>query len=152
MAKRCMVMKGKKKTLTEAQVLAKSVGLISVITDSNFSVTTNNGIVVKCNSSDKKYKVYAVVSKVEWIIYVGYTALTLEKRALNRRTEIRKKIIKNKKLSPLLTAIVTHGSDNFLMFELCGFDNQDDALDCERRLIKEYKAHVSNGGYNGSSG
>jgi hypothetical protein len=38
------------------------------------------------------------------------------------------------------------------MFELCGFDNKDDALDCERRLIEEYKSHVSNGGYNCSSG
>jgi hypothetical protein len=31
-----------------AQELAASVGLIAVITDSNFSVTTNNGVVVKC--------------------------------------------------------------------------------------------------------
>jgi hypothetical protein len=145
-------MSGKKKQLTEAEVRAKSVGLIQVITDNSFSVTTNNGIVVKCNPSDKKYKVYAVVSKVEHILYVGYTALTLEKRTLCRQNEIRRKITKNKKLSPLLTAIVTHGSDNFLMFELCGFDNKDDALDCERRLIKEYQSHVSNGGYNGSSG
>jgi hypothetical protein len=143
---------GNKQQDAAQELLAKSVGLIPVITDSNFSVTTNNGIVVKCNPSDKKYKVYAVVSKVEWILYVGYTALNLEKRALNRRTEIRRDIIKNEKLSPLLTAIVTHGSDNFVMFELCGFDNKDDALDCERRLIKEYQSHVSNGGYNGSSG
>jgi len=135
-----------------AQELAKSVGLIQVITDSNFSVTTNNGIVVKCNPSDKKYKVYAIVSKVEWILYVGYTASTLKRRALIRRRDIRKDIIKNKKLPPLHTAIVTHGSDNFLMFELCGFDNKYDALDCERRLIKEHKSHASNGGYNGSSG
>jgi hypothetical protein len=38
------------------------------------------------------------------------------------------------------------------MFELCAFDNKDDATDCERRLIKEYKSHVTLGGYNGSSG
>jgi hypothetical protein len=135
-----------------AQELAASVGLIPVITDSNFSVTTNNGVVVKCNPSDKKYKVYAVMSKVDSKLYVGYTALTLEKRALYRQNEIRRKIIRNEKLSPLPTAIVTVGSDNFLMFELCAFDNKKNALDCERRLIEEYKSHVSNGGYNGSSG
>jgi len=145
-------MKVKKKKLTEAEELAKSVGLIQVITDNSFSVTTNNGIVVKCNPSDKKYKVYAVVSKVEGILYVGYTGVTLKRRAFNRQTDIRKDIIKNEKLPPLQTAIVAHGSDNFLMFELCGFDNKDDALECERRLIEEYKSHVSNGGYNGSSG
>jgi len=144
-------MSAKQQNIT-AQELAASVGIIPVITDSSFSVTTNNGIVVKCNPSDKKYKVYAVVSKVEHILYVGYTGSTLKKRAFNRQNEIRKKITKNKKLSPLLTAIVTHGSDNFLMFELCGFDNKDDALECERRLIKEYKSHVTLGGYNGSSG
>jgi hypothetical protein len=135
-----------------AQELAKSVGIIPVITDSNFSVTTNNGVIVKCNPSDKKYKVYAIVSKVEWILYVGYTAITLEKRALIRRNNIRQKIKRNKNLGPLETAIVTHGSDNFLMFELCAFDNKKNVLDCERRLIEEYKSHASNGGYNGSSG
>ncbi len=145
-------MKVKKKKLTAAEVRAKSVGLIPVITDSSFSVTTNNGIVVKCNPSDKKYKVYAVVSKLEHILYVGYTALTLEKRALHRRMNIRQKITKNKKLGPLETVIVTIGSDNFLMFELCGFDNEKGATNCERRLIKEYKSHVTVGGYNGSSG
>jgi hypothetical protein len=135
-----------------AQELAKSVGLIAVITDSNFSVTTNNGVVVKCNPSDKKYKVYAIVSKVEHILYVGYTGVALKRRAFSRQTETRTKITKNKKLTPLEKDIVAHGSDNFLMFELCGFDNKDDALDCERRLIEEYKSHASNGGYNGSSG
>ena len=135
-----------------AQELAASVGLIAVITDSNFSVTTNNGIVVKCNPSDKKYKVYAVVSKVEHILYVGYTQLTLEKRALYRRNEIRRNIRSNEKLSPLQTDIVTHGSDNFYMFEICAFDNKKNALECEKRLIEEYKSHASNGGYNGSSG
>ncbi len=134
------------------ELLAKSVGLIPVITDSNFSVTTNNGIVVKCNPSDKKYKVYAVVSKVEHILYVGYTGVALKRRAFSRQTETRTKIIKNEKLSSLQTDIVTHGSDNFLMFELYAFDNKGDALDCERRLIKEYQSHASNGGYNGSSG
>jgi predicted GIY-YIG superfamily endonuclease len=145
-------MSGKKKQLTEAEVRAKSVGLIAVITDSNFSVTTNNGIVVKCNPSDKKYKVYAIVSKVDGKLYVGYTAITLEKRALHRRNEIRTKIKRNEKLSPLQTDIVTHGSDNFFMFELCGFDNEKSATDHERRLIEEYKSHVTVGGYNGSSG
>jgi plasmid stabilization system protein ParE len=135
-----------------AQELAKSVGLIAVITDSSFSVTTNNGIVIKCNPSDKKYKIYAVVSKVEWILYVGYTALNLEKRAFYRQNEIRRKIRRNEKLSPLQTDIVTHGSDNFFMFELCAFDNKKNALECEKRLIEEYKSHASNGGYNGSSG
>jgi len=38
------------------------------------------------------------------------------------------------------------------MFELCAFDNKKNALECEKRLIKEYKSHVSIGGYNGSSG
>jgi hypothetical protein len=145
-------MKVKKKQLTKAEVLAKSVGIIPVITDSSFSVTTNNGIVVKCNPSDKKYKIYAVVSKVERILYVGYTKNILEKRAVHRRNNIREKIRENKNLTPLETAIVAHGSDNFLMFELCAFDNKDDALDCERRLIEEYKSYVSYGGYNGSSG
>ena len=149
--KRCKVMSGEQQNIA-AQELAASVGLIPVITDSNFSVTTNNGVVVKCNPSDKKYKVYAVMSKVDSKLYVGYTALTLEKRALYRQNEIRRKIIRNEKLSPLPTAIVTVGSDNFLMFELCAFDNKKNALDCERRLIEEYKSHVSNGGYNGSSG
>jgi hypothetical protein len=135
-----------------AQELAASVGLIPVITDSNFSVTTNNGVVVKCNPSDKKYKVYAIVSKFEWILYVGYTATTLKRRAFNRQNDIRKDIIKNKKLSLLQTAIVTLGSDNFLMFEICAFDNKKNAFECEKRLIEEYKSHVSNGGYNGSSG
>jgi hypothetical protein len=151
LGKRCMVMSGKQQNIA-AQELAKSVGLIQVITDSNFSVTTNNGIVVKCNPSDKKYKVYAVVSKVEHILYVGYTGVALKRRAFNRQTETRTKIRRNEKLSPLQTDIVAHGSDNFLMFELCGFENKDDALECEKRLIKEYKSHVSNGGYNGSSG
>jgi len=146
-----MVMSDEQQNIA-AQELAASVGLISVITDSNFSVTTNNGIVVKCNPSDKKYKIYAVVSKVEWILYVGYTATTLEKRAFNRQNDIRKDIIKNKKLTPLHMDIVTLGSDNFLMFELCAFDNKKNALECEKRLIEEYKSHVSNGGYNGSSG
>ena len=145
-------MSDEQQNIAAQERLAKSVGLITVITDSNFSVTTNNGIVVKCNPSDKKHKVYAVVSKVEWILYVGYTKNILEKRALHRRTDIREKIRENKNLTPLETAIVAHGSDNFLMFELCGFDNKDDALDCERRLIKEYQSHVSNGGYNATSG
>jgi hypothetical protein len=130
----------------------KKVGLIPIIIDREYSVTTNNGIVLRPNPSNKKYKVYAIVSKVEGILYVGYTGVALKRRAFNRRKEVRQKIIRNKKLSPLLTAIVTHGSDNFLMFELCGFDNKDDALECERRLIEEYKSHASNGGYNGSSG
>jgi hypothetical protein len=147
-----MVMSGKKKTLTEAEVLAKSVGLIQVITDNSFSVTTNNGIVVKCSPSDKKYKVYAIVSKVEQILYVGYTGKTLEKRALYRQNEIRRKIRINEKLSPLQMDIIAHGSNNFLMFELCAFDNKKNALECEKRLIEEYKSHASNGGYNGSSG
>jgi hypothetical protein len=146
-----MVMSDEQQNIV-AQELAKSVGMIQVITDSNFSVTTNNGIVVKCSPSDKKYKVYAIVSKVEHILYVGYTAITLEKRAFYRRKEIRKKITKNKKLTPLEKDIVAHGSDNFLMFELCGFDNQKSATECEKRLIEEYKSHASNGGYNGSSG
>jgi hypothetical protein len=135
-----------------AEALAASVGTIPVITDSNFSVTTNNGIVVKCNPSDKKYKVYVVVSKVDSKLYVGYTAITLEKRSFYRRNNIRKKIKRNEKLGTLETAIVALGSDNFLMFELCGFDNKDDALECEKRLIKEYKSHLTVGGYNGSSG
>jgi hypothetical protein len=146
-----MVMSDEQQNIA-AQELAASVGLISVITDSSYSVTTNNGIVVKCSPSDKKYKVYAIVSKVEQILYVGYTALTLEKRALYRRTDIRKRIIRNEKLGTLETAIVTLGSDNFFMFELCAFDNKKNALECEKRLIKEYQSHVSNGGYNCSSG
>jgi hypothetical protein len=135
-----------------SQELAKSFGLIAVITDSNFSVTTNNGVVVKCNPSDKKYKVYAIVSKVEGKLYVGYTGVALKRRAFNRRREIREKIRENEKLSPLQMDIIAHGSDNFLMFELCAFDNQKNALECEKRLIEEYKSHVTLGGYNGSSG
>jgi len=48
--------------------------------------------------------------------------------------------------------IVTLGSDNFLMFELCAFDNKKNALECEKRLIEEYKSHFTLGRYNGSSG
>ncbi len=143
---------GNKQQDAAQERLAKSVGLIPVITDSNFSVTTNNGIVVKCNPSDKKYKVYAVVSKVEQILYVGYTRVALKRRAFYRRNEIRTKIRENEKLSPLPTAIVALGSDNFIMFELYAFDNKKNALECEKRLIKEYKSHVTVGGYNVSSG
>jgi hypothetical protein len=146
-----MVMGGEQQNIA-AEELAASVGLISVITDSSYSVTTNNGIVIKCNPSDKKYKVYAIVSKVEWILYVGYTALNLEKRAFYRQNEIRTKIRRNEKLSPLQMDIIAHGSNNFLMFELCAFDNKKNALECEKRLIEEYKSHASNSGYNGSSG
>jgi hypothetical protein len=83
---------------------------------------------------------------------VGYTGVALKRRAFTRRQVIRQKITENEKLTPLEKDITTLGSDNFFMFELCGFDNKDDALDCERRLIKEYKSHVSNGGYNATWG
>jgi hypothetical protein len=149
--KGCKVMGGEQQNIA-AEELAKSVGLIQVITDSNFSVTTNNGIVVKCNPSDKKYKVYVVVSKVDSKLYVGYTGVALKRRSFYRRNNIRQKITKNEKLGPLETGIVALGSDNFLMFEICAFDNKKNALECEKRLIEEYKSHFTVGGYNGSSG
>jgi len=84
----------------------------------------------------EKYKIYKIINKINNHFYIGYTKLELQKRFnlhVNSKT----------KKMPVVSAIKKYGKENFNIELLYDFDNKEDAIKCEIKLIEELKPNYN---------
>ena len=91
----------------------------------------------------EKYKVYKITNTVNQKIYIGYTKQTIDKRF--------KQHSYSKQINmPIVSAIKKYGCENFVIEEMCSFDNKQDAVDYEIKQINllspEYNVHIGGTG------
>ncbi|CAB4133434.1 grpIintron_endo, group I intron endonuclease [uncultured Caudovirales phage] len=91
------------------------------------------------------YKIYKISNKINNHFYIGYTKLSLEKRF---KLHTNSKTLK----MPIVLAIKKYGVNNFFIEMLHEFDNKNDAVNCEIKLINDLKPHynIHCGGTGGS--
>ena len=82
------------------------------------------------------YKIYKITNKINGHFYIGYTKLSLQKR-FNLHTKA------TTTKMPIVLAIKKYGIDNFIIELLYEFDNKNDAVGCEIRLIEELKPNYN---------